>query len=96
VALTIRSFRDSEAERVFLRERSGRLPPDVQRIAQRKLAIIDAADLLQDLRVPPGNRLEKLSGSREGQYSIRINDQWRVCFRWSDRDAYDVEITDYH
>jgi proteic killer suppression protein len=92
----IRSFRDGESERVFLRERSRRLPPDVQRIAQRKLAIIDAADSLQDLRVPPGNRLEQLSGTREGQFSIRINDQWRVCFRWSDGDAYDVEITDYH
>ena len=92
----IRSFRGRETERVFLRERSRRLPPDVQRIAQRKLAIIDAADLLSDLQVPPGNRLEKLSGSREGQYSIRINDQWRVCFRWSDGDAYNVEVTDYH
>jgi proteic killer suppression protein len=68
----------------------------VQRIAQRKLAILDAAESLQDLRVPPGNRLERLSGAREGQHSIRINDQWRVCFRWSDGDAYEVEITDYH
>lgn len=92
----IRSFRDKESEKVFLGERSSKLPLDVQRIAQRKLAILDAADLLQDLRVPPGNRLEKLSGAREGQYSIRINDQWRVCFHWSDGDAYDVEITDCH
>ena len=96
MALMIRSFRDSETERVFLRERSRRLPPDVQRIAQRKLAILDAAESLQDLRGPPGNRLERLSGSREGQYSIRINDQWRVCFRWSDGDTYEVEIIDYH
>lgn len=96
VALMIRSFHNGETERVFLRKRSRRLPPDVQRIVQRKLAIIDAADLLQDLKVPPGNRLEQLSGTREGQFSIRINDQWRVCFRWSDGDAYDVEITDYH
>ena len=92
----IRSFRDDESEKVFLRERSRRLPPDVQRISQRKLALLDAADSLQDLRVPPGNRLERLSGSREGQYSIRVNDQWRVCFRWSGTDAHDVEITDYH
>ena len=92
----IRSFRDQESEKVFLRERSRRLPPDVQRVAQRKLALLDASDSLQDLRVPPGNRLERLSGSREGQYSIRVNDQWRVCFRWSGTDAHDVEITDYH
>ncbi len=92
----IRSFRDQESENVFLRERSRRLPPDVQRVAQRKLALLDAADSLQDLRVPPGNRLERLSGSREGQFSIRVNDQWRVCFRWSGTDAHDVEITDYH
>jgi proteic killer suppression protein len=67
----------------------------VQRIAQRKLAVLDAAESLQDLRVPPGNRLERLSGAREGQHSIRINDQWRVCFSWSDGDAYEVEIIDY-
>jgi len=65
-------------------------------MAQRKLAILDAAESLQDLRVPPGNRLEKLSGRREGQYSIRINDQWRVCFRWQAGVAHDVEIVDYH
>lgn len=92
----IRSFRDKKTERIFLREKSRKLPLDVQRVAQRKLAILDAAQSLQDLRVPPGNRLERLSGDREGQYSIRINDQWRVCFRWNDGDAYDVEITDYH
>jgi proteic killer suppression protein len=65
-------------------------------MAQRKLGILDAAESLQDLRVPPGNRLEKLSGERNGQHSIRINDQWRVCFRWRERDAYDAEIVDYH
>jgi proteic killer suppression protein len=92
----IRSFRDRDTRRVFLRERLRRLPVDVQRIAQRKLAILHAAESLQDLRVPPGNRLERLSGDREGQYSIRINDQWRVCFRWSEGDAHDVEIVDYH
>jgi proteic killer suppression protein len=92
----IRSFRDREAERAFRRERTRRLAPDVQRMAQRKLAMLDAAESLQDLRVPPGNRLEKLSAEREGQHSIRINDQWRVCFRWRDGDAHDVEIVDYH
>ena len=92
----IRSFRDPESGKVFLRDRSRRLPPDVQRVAQRKLALLDGADSLQDLRVPPGNRLERLSGSREGQFSIRVNDQWRVCFRWSGTDVHDVEITDYH
>ena len=68
----------------------------MQRIAQRKLAILDAAQDLRDLRVPPGNRLERLSGNRAGQYSIRINDQWRICFVWAEGDAHDVEITDYH
>lgn len=92
----IRSFRDRETEKVFERERSRRLPPDVQRRAHRKLLILDAAETLDDLRVPPGNRLEKLSGDREGQHSIRINDQWRICFRWQDGDAADVEIVDYH
>jgi proteic killer suppression protein len=92
----IRSFRDRETERVFRRERSRRLSRDVQRIAQRKLAVLDAAESLQDLRVPPGNRLEKLTGDRDGQHTIRINDQWRLCFRWRDGDAHDVEISDYH
>jgi proteic killer suppression protein len=92
----IRSFRDRETERVFLRERSRRLPAEVQRIALRKLAMLDAAESLHDLRVPPGNRLEKLSSDRKGQHSIRINDQWRICFRWGHGDAEDVEITDYH
>lgn len=92
----IRSFFDTESEKVFLREISRRLPITVQRVGQRKLAMLDAADRLQDLRVPPGNRLERLRGTREGQYSIRINDQWRVCFDWRDGDAFQVEITDYH
>jgi proteic killer suppression protein len=81
---------------VFGRERSRRLPPDVQRRAHRKLLLLDAAETLQDLRVPPGNRLERLAGKRAGQHSIRINDQWRVCFPWDRNDAHDVEITDYH
>jgi proteic killer suppression protein len=92
----IRGFRDRETKKVFERERSRRLPPDVQRRAHRKLLLLDAAEALDDLRVPPGNRLERLSGDRAGQYSIRVNDQWRVCFRWERGDAYDVEIADYH
>ncbi len=92
----IRSFRNEDARSVFLRERLRRLSADVQRVAQRKLVILHAAESLEDLRAPPGNRLERLSGDREGQYSIRVNDQWRVCFRWSDGDAYEVEIVDYH
>jgi proteic killer suppression protein len=92
----IRTFRDKDTERVFQRERSRRLSLDVQKVAHRKLVILDAAQTLQDLRVPPGNRLEKLRGEREGQHSIRINNQWRVCFRWEEGNAYDVEITDYH
>jgi proteic killer suppression protein len=92
----IQSFRDANTEKVFRRERSRRLPPDVFRRALRKLLLLDAADSLDDLRIPPGNRLERLSGTRRGQHSIRINDQWRICFRWSRGDAYEVEITDYH
>jgi proteic killer suppression protein len=92
----IQSFRDRETERVFSRRSSRKLPEAVQRIALRKLAILDAADSLKDLALPPGNRLEKLSGDRAGQHSIGGNDQWRVCFRWSNGDAHDVEIVDYH
>ena len=75
---------------------SRKLPQNVQLAARMKLEIIDAAEVLQDLRIPPGNRLEKLSGDREGQYRIRINDQWRICFIWQQENAYDVEIVDYH
>ena len=92
----IRSFRDDETEKVFLRGRPRKLSLDIQRGGQRKLAMLDAAESLQDLRAPPGNRLEVLSGDRVGQHSIRINDRWRVCFRWADGDTYDVEIVDYH
>jgi proteic killer suppression protein len=92
----IRSFRGDGTELVFRRERLRRLPPDVQRSGLRKLAIIDATDSLQDLRSPSGNRLEQLSGIMAGQYSIRLNDQWRICFRWADGDVDAVEITDYH
>jgi proteic killer suppression protein len=92
----IRSFRDKNTEQLFSRRFSRRFPSNLHRIARRKLAILDAAERLEDLRIPPGNRLKKLSGDREGQYSVRINDQWRVCFRWSAGDAYDVEIVNYH
>jgi proteic killer suppression protein len=92
----IKSFRNQETEKVFQRIPVRRFSLPVQRAALRKLLILDAADVLQDLRIPPGNRLEKLSGDRTGQYSIRINDQWRICFRWHQGHSYDVEINDYH
>lgn len=92
----IKSFADPETERLFARERVRRLPTDLLRTMLRKLVVLDAAEMLDELRVPPGNRLEKLKGGRLGQHSIRVNDQWRVCFRWRDGDAYDVEIVDYH
>jgi proteic killer suppression protein len=92
----IGSFRDSETESLFHRERGGKLDRVLRRAALRKLLILDAAASLNDLRVPPGNRLEKLAGDRKGQHSIRVNDQDRVCFRWEDCVAHDVEIVDYH
>ena len=92
----IRSFRDKETEKVFRRTRTRKFSLELQRIAQRKLDLIDAADEINDLQTPPGNRLEKLSGEGKSQYSIRINDQWRICFKWQDGDAYEVEIVDYH
>jgi len=94
--VVIRSFADGETEKVFRRERSRSLPPDVQRRAHRKLLLVNAAERIDDLRIPPGNRLERLKGDREGQHSIRVNEQWRICFRWSGGDAFDVEIADYH
>lgn len=92
----IKSFRDRDTERLFERRPVRKLGRDVQRMALRKLRMLDAAETLGDLRVPPGNRLEKLRGQRTGQHSIRINDQWRICFHWDARDAYEVEIVDYH
>jgi proteic killer suppression protein len=92
----IRSFRDRDTERLFRRETRTKIIRSIQRSALRKLWMLDAAESLDDLRAVPGNRLEKLGGDRAGQYSIRINDQWRICFRWTDGDAYDVEIVDYH
>ncbi len=92
----IRSFRSKETERIFARERSARYPGDIQAVALRKLRMLHHARTIADLRVPPGNRLERLRGDREDWYSIRINDQWRICFRWLEGDAFDVEIVDYH
>jgi proteic killer suppression protein len=92
----IKSFRDRETEKVFLRVFSRRFPPEVSKAALRSLLCLHAAKDLNDLLAPPSNRLEKLSGDRQGQYSIRINDQWRICFEWLDGDAYKVEIVDYH
>ncbi|MCY4448142.1 MAG: type II toxin-antitoxin system RelE/ParE family toxin [Chloroflexi bacterium] len=92
----IRSYRDRDTQAIAERRRVRRLPEDIQRRAQRKLIILNNALSLNDLRVPPGNRLEALSGDREGQHSIRINDQWRICFVWNEGDAYQVEIVDYH
>lgn len=92
----IKSFKDKETEKVFNRNYSKKLPEIIQQRALRKLRMIDAAADINDLRVPPGNRLEALEGDREGQHSIRINNQWRICFTWSQSDAYDVEIVDYH
>jgi toxin HigB-1 len=91
----IRTFRSAETERLFNRERVKRFQA-IERPALRKLAMLNAAKAVSDLKAPPGNRLEPLHGDREGQHSIRINDQWRICFVWRDGDAYDVEITDYH
>lgn len=95
-AFMIRSFTDKDAEALFGGRFVRKLPDDIQRVAQRKLRQIHAAEDLGDLRVPPGNRLEPLKGARAGQHSIRINDQWRVCFVWKDGGAENVEIVDYH
>jgi proteic killer suppression protein len=92
----IKGFADAETEKVFRREFSQRVPHDIQPVALRKLRMLSNAHQIADLRSPPANRLEKFSGRREGEYSIRINDQWRVCFVWRDGDAYDVEIVEYH
>jgi proteic killer suppression protein len=92
----IRSFADRDVESIWNGVASRRLPGNIQAVARRKLRMLNSAITLNDLRVPPANRLEALKGDRRGQHSIRINDQWRVCFRWKDDDAYDVEIVDYH
>ena len=92
----IKSFKDKETELVYKRIVSQKLPRNIQQVALRKLRMINNARSLKDLRIPPGNRLEKLEMVRKGQHSIRINNQWRICFIWRDKDAYKVEITDYH
>jgi len=92
----IRSFKRKDTQRIWQGQSSRRFPDDIQDRALRKLRQLDAAAILEDLRNPPGNRLEVLKGSRISQMSIRINDQWRICFRWVDHDAWDVEIVDYH
>ena len=92
----IRTFADKEAEKIWHGDPSRRLPGDIQAVARRKLRMLHNAANLDDLRVPPANRLEALKGDRKGQHSVRINDQWRLCFRWKDGDAHDVEIVDYH
>jgi proteic killer suppression protein len=92
----IKSFKDKEAQRLFFREPSRKLPADLQRLALRKLRMLNQARSLKDIRIPPGNRLEALKGERQGQYSIRINNRWRLCFIWNDDNVHEVEIVDYH
>lgn len=94
--IVIRSWSDRETERLYQREKSRRFPPDILEVALRKLKMLHAAIRIDDLLVPPSNRLEKLKGDRAGQWSISINMQWRICFRWDTGNAYDVEIVDYH
>lgn len=94
--VAIQSFADPGTERLWRRQRTPRLGPDVQRAAQKKLRLLNAAGTINDLRIPPGNRLEKLVGGRAGQYSIRINDQYRICFGWTDAGPSEVEIVDDH
>jgi toxin HigB-1 len=92
----IKSFKCKETEGIFQGRFSKKLPNEIQRVAERKLIMIYRAVAINDLRVPPANRLEVLSGKRKGQHSIRINDQWRICFKWHDDGVYNVEIVDYH
>lgn len=92
----ISSFRDTETAKIWQGQRSRRLPQDIQQVARRKLRMLNNARTLDDLRIPPANRLESLRGNRAGQHSIRINDQWRICFTWHEGHATDVEIVDYH
>lgn len=92
----IKTFADRETQQLYVTGKSRRLPPDLAKRAVRRLEYVDMANELSDLKVPPSNRLHALTGDRDGQYAISINDQWRICFRYVDGDAYDVEITDYH
>jgi toxin HigB-1 len=92
----IKNFKNKETEKIFNRQKSQKLPSDIQQTALRKLRMLNRAMTLQDLLIPPANRLERLKGDRIGQYSIRINSQWRICFEWQDGNAFNVEIVDYH
>ena len=92
----IKTLKSKETEKIFHRQYSKKLPRDIQKVAFRKLRMIDRSYTLADLKVPPANRLKMLSGKRRGQYSVRINDQWRICFKWIDNNALEVENTDYH
>lgn len=92
----VRSFRSKQTQEIWSGNQVRPIPVDVQNVARRKLRMINNAQSLQELRVPPNNRLEKLKGERAGQFSIRVNRQWRICFRWADGDAHDVELVDYH
>ena len=94
--IVIKTISCRETDKIWQGEVSRRLPRDIQNIARRKLRMLNNAQVLQDLRVPPANRLERLKGARSGQYSIRINSQWRICFAWQDSNSYNVEIVDYH
>jgi len=92
----IKSFADQDTERIFKRLRLKRISLLLQKLAQRELNLLDGSDVIADLRCPPGNRLEKLSGDRKGQYSVRVNEQWRICFQWKLGHAYHVALIDYH
>ena len=92
----IKTFKDEETEKVFFRQFSRKLPTDIQGVALRKLRMLNNAQIMADLRIPPANHLEKLTGKKSGQNSIRINEQWRICFEWRNNSAYNVEIADYH
>jgi proteic killer suppression protein len=92
----ILNFSDNETEKIWNNNFSKKFPPEIQKIAKRKLLQIHAAINLNDLKIPPGNRLHNLGGERKGQWSLSINDQWRICFKWQNNNAYDVEIIDYH
>jgi proteic killer suppression protein len=96
LVIVIRSFRDATTERLWSRQRSKAIDRRIERVALRKLAMLDAAEVLDDLRIPPGNRVEALKGDRAGQHSIRINQRWRICFVWTSAGPEDVEIVDYH
>ena len=96
IAVMIKSFSDKYTEDLFNREKVKKFPPSILKVAYRKLLLIDAAGKVDDLRVPPGNRIKKLSGNMSGKHSIRINNQWRIVFQWKEDNAYDVKIMDYH